>query len=76
MLDKNTSDREKRKRELEQRLEETGRQMMQKSTSVEFQADTLKRVRSTQANNVLQCGRVDRKVFSDHDSERKIKENN
>lgn len=75
MLDKNTSDREKRKRELEQRLEETGRQMMQKSTSVEFQADTLKRFRSTQAYYDLQSGRIVRNVFSVHDSDSKIKEN-
>ncbi len=75
MPDKNTSDREKRKRELEQRLEETGRQMMQKSTSVEFQADTLKRYSPANAYYDPQSGRIVRNVFSVHDSDSKIKEN-
>ncbi len=75
MPDANVLYREKRKQELEQRLQDSQRKMAQRSTTIEFQADTLSRYSSTNAYYDPQSGRVVRNVYSNQDSESKIKEN-
>ena len=73
MPDANVLYREKRKQELEQRLQDSQRKMAQRSTTIEFQADTLSRYSSTNAYYDPQSGRVVRNVYSNQDSESKIK---
>ncbi len=75
MPDVNVSIREKRKHELEQRLQVSQRKMAQRWTTVVFQADTLSRYSATCAYYDPQSGRVVSNVYSYQDTESKIKEN-